>query len=560
MTRGFWGFSATQALALPSELAEARTTTPMDKGNFGMIRSTPVRMLLAGTALLLGTGAIAQTSQLATPKPEAMPDPSDAAATSALRNAAATDDARTRIELLSQQVAALQAQLETIKATMVKATPSWKGAPQFEDKDAGWSFRPKGTLQFDAGYVGFPRGQQLNGTSGGLNYNNLGFNARARRAIIGAEGSLPGGFGYNVEINVAQGAVDYEDILLSYQRKGSPIKVQIGNFYPMSSLETVTSSKFTSFMERPSFTDAFNYNRRLGASIALLDTKTDRYTLTGGIFSQEINNSSLARTGWEVGARGTFSPKIGTTQLHFGVSGHHRVNQRDLQGQQYRARPLLQTTDQRFVDAGTVASDGDDSVGLEFAAVHNGLHVAAEAQKLWVRGYTPTDVISSPNNAATGIRYLGDPSFEGGYAELGYYLTGESRGYKGGKFDRTKVLHPFDQGGWGALQVNARVDVINLNDRVADAPVGSTAVSAPYYVNGGRQTAYMAGLVWSPMDYVRFTAQYAHLDVRGGPRATVNTVVAPGAPNGLFAIGTTTAPGERKFGVETAGVRAQLDF
>ena len=527
-----------------------------------MIRSTFVRTLLAGTALLIGTTALAQTPPATTTQPDAMPDPSDAAADAAIQGAAATDDAQARIELLSQQVEALQAQLENVKASLVKVTPSWKGAPLYEDKEAGWSFKPKGTLQFDAGYVGFPRGQQLNGTSGGLNYNNLGFNTRARRAIIGAEGTLPGGFGYNFELNFAQGTVDYEDILLSYQRKGSPLKVQIGNFYPMSSLETVTSSKFTSFMERPSFTDAFNYNRRLGVSVALLDPKTVRYTLTGGIFSQEINNSSLARTGWEAGARGTFSPKLGTTQLHFGISGHHRVNQRDLQGQQYRARPLLQTTDQRFVDAGTVASDGDDSVGLEFAAVHKGLHFAAEAQKLWVRGYTPTDVITAPNNAVTGTRYLGDPSFEGGYAEIGYYLTGESRGYKGGKFDRTKVLHPFDQGGWGALQVNARVDYINLNDRVADAPSTATAaqsVAAPYYVNGGKQIAFMVGLVWSPMDYVRFTAQYAHLNVRGGPRATVNTALT-GPANGLFPTGTSTLSNERKYGVDTAGLRAQIDF
>ncbi|MEO7786448.1 MAG: porin, partial [Sphingomicrobium sp.] len=315
--------------------------------------------------------------------------------------------------------------------------------------------------------------------------------------------------------------------------------------------------------ERPSFTDAFNYNRRLGVSVALLDTKTDRYSLTAGIFSQEINNTSFARTGWEAGVRGTFSPRMGDTQLHFGASAHHRVNQRDAQGQQYRARPLLQTTDQRFVDAGTIASNGDDSVGLEFAAIHKGFHFAAEAQKLWVHGYAPTDVITAPNNAVSGTRYISDPSFEGGYAEVGYYLTGESRGYKGGKFDRTKVLHPFDQGGWGALQVNARVDYINLNDRVADAPAGSTAAvsfAAPYYVNGGKQLGYMVGLVWSPIDYLRFTAQFAHLDVRGGPRATVSTAVAPAAANGLFPIGTTTAPNQRKYGVDTAGLRAQVDF
>ena len=110
------------------------------------------------------------------------------------------------------------------------------------------------------------------------------------------------------------------------------------------------------------------------------------------------------------------------------------------------------------------------------------------------------------------------------------------------------------------------VDVVgftHLNDRVGNAPIGSTAaqnVAAPYYVNGGRQVAYMLGLVWSPMDYVRFTAQYAHLNVKGGPRATVNTVAAPGTPNGILPFGTLTPANERKFGVDTAGLRAQIDF
>ena len=342
-------------------------------------------------------------------QPNAMPDQSDAAADAAIRGAASTDDAQAKIELLTQQVEALQAQLETIKSSMVKVTPSWKGGPLYEDKDAGFSFKPKGTLQFDAGYVGFPRGQNINGTSGGLSYNNLGFNTRIRRAIIGAEGNLPGGFSYNVEFNLAQATVDYEDIFLAYQPKGSPLRVQLGNFYPLSSLETMTSSKFTSFLERPLFTDAFNYNRRLGVAVSLLDPKTDPFTLTGGLFSQEVNNTSFARTGWEAGARGTFSPKLGDTQIHLGASYHHRVNQRDLQGQQYRARPELQTTDQRFVDAGTVASDGDDSVGLEFAVIHKSLHLAAEAQKLWVAAISrltssPEPIMRRPVPVISAIR------------------------------------------------------------------------------------------------------------------------------------------------------------
>ena len=523
-----------------------------------MTRKLNFAALLATSALVAATPALAavQTTPAA-PADQAQPDPSDAAADAAIAAAQPVDDAEAKIELLSRQVEALQVQLEAVKAGLTKATPTWKGAPELADKDAGFSFKPKGTMQFDAGYVGFP-GTELRGTQGGINYANLGFNSRARRLIIGAEGNLPGGFGYNVEFNLAQGTLDYEDVLLSYQRKGSPVKVQIGNFYPLSSLETITSSKFTSFMERPAFTDGFNYNRRLGLSVALLDPKTDKYTLSAGIFSREINDTSFIRTGWEAGIRGTYTSRFSNGLLHFGASAHYRANNREALAQQYRARPLTQTTDQRFVDTGNIASKGDESIGLEVGGVFHSLHVAAEGQKLRVRHAYNAAQIALQNAVATtndtipggAVPLNGDPSFEGGYAEVGYFFTGEQRGYKGGRWDRTKVLHPFDQGGWGAIQLNGRVDYLNLNHQVGTLSAANLAVANPNYVNGGKQLGYQLSLIWNPMDYVRFMAQYNHINVTGGPRA-----VSP-----LFAATSTVPIDQRKYSVDTAGVRAQLDF
>ena len=213
-----------------------------------------VAALLAGSALTISAPALAAQPAA---QPEAQPEPtdpdqSDAQADAIINGAQGVDEAAAKIELLQSQVDALQASIEQLKGQLVKATPSWKGGPQFDDKDAGFSFKPRGALQFDAGYVGFPNGKNLNGTVGGLNYNNLGWNSRARRILIGADGTLPGGFRYSAEFNFAQGTVDYEDIFLAYDFKQLPLTVQVGNIYPFSSLETMTSSKFTSFMERPS--------------------------------------------------------------------------------------------------------------------------------------------------------------------------------------------------------------------------------------------------------------------------------------------------------------------
>jgi phosphate-selective porin OprO/OprP len=490
--------------------------------------------LLATTALVAGGTAQAQV--------QAPAGDEDAALT-------ATDLAalRAEVEALRREVAELRQQQAAPAPAPAPAAPAatttvWKGAPQLEDKKSGFSFKPKGFAQFDSGHVGTP-GPERAGTVGGLSYGNLGWNSRARRLVIGAEGSLPGGFGYNVELNLAQGTVDYEDLFLSYRRPKSPIQIRLGNIYPLSSLETMTSSRLTSFLERASLTDAFNYNRRLGLAVALLDAEDDRYTLSAGLFGQEINNASFDRTGWQASLRGTFAPKLGDTRLHLGASFQHRVAQRDARNVRYRARPFTQATDQRFVDTGAIAADGDDIVGLELGVIAKSLHFAAEAQRVWVRGYRPGRAFGPNNGAGGGLFYADDPMFQAAYAEAGYFLTGETRGYKGGRWDRAKVRRPFGDGGGGALQVNARLDWLDLGDRLAPG-----ALTAPFFINGGRQLGYQLSLIWNPIDYVRFQAQYARGSYEGGPRATT---VAP----------SSSAPADRRnFGVDTVAVRAQVEF
>lgn len=462
---------------------------------------------------------------------------------------------------LAREVAAMRAELDSLRAEVAELraqaaereaappaasaaaeSPGWKGAPQFQDKKSGFSFKPKGLVQFDAGFVGTP-GAELSGTVGGLNYDNLGWNDRARRLVIGAEGSLPGGFGYNVEFNLAQGSVDYEDVVLTWQGKDSPLKVTIGNFYPLSSLETMTSSRLTSFLERAALTDAFNYNRRLGVALALLDPERDRYTLTAGLFGQEINNAAFNRTGWQASLRGTFAPRFGQARLHLGANFQYRVAQRDAQNVRYRARPFTQLTDQRFVDTGPVAADGDNIAGLEFGAIANSFHLAAEAQQVWVRGHRPGRAFGANNGVGGGLFYSGDPNFRSAYAEVGYFLTGESRGYRNGRWDRPSIRRPLGDGGPGALQLNARLDWLDLGDRL-----GGATLAAPDHVNGGRQLGYELSLIWNPIDYVRLQAQYARSHVIGGPRAAT---IVPGSPEPVD---------DRSFNVDSVALRGQVEF
>lgn len=104
--------------------------------------------------------------------------------------------------------------------------------------------------------------------------------------------------------------------------------------------------------------------------------------------------------------------------------------------------------------------------------------------------------------------------FDGGYAEVGYVLTGESRKYNPAtaSYGGVKPAHPFSftAGGWGAWELAARVSTIDLNDELAMANG----------VAGGRQTVYAAGLNWYINGNVRLMFDYLHGDISKQVSAT----------------------------------------
>lgn len=464
---------------------------------------------------------------------QAQPSAADVAA---LR--AELDTLRAKVDALERQLAASESAKTSESAAAVTAAPSpppaappattiaWKGAPQFEDKAAGFSFKPKGFAQFDGGYVDDPGGALGQAA-------NLGGRARVRRAVFGAEGTLPGGFGYKAEFNLADGSVGYEDVVLTWQPDGVPLLLTIGHAYPLSGLEVVTSSRLTSFAERNQATDAFNLGRKVGASLGLVDPK-DRYTLTAGLYQTGIT-SDFADNGWQASVRGTISPRLGDdVRLHLGASYQRRENRGDTVQARYRARPFTNVTDFRFVDTGALNSTGDEIFGVELAGIFGPVHATGEGYRLRLRDFRP-----SINSGAGNILFRNGPGFTGAYGEIGWYMTGETRGYKGGRWDRAKVLKPLGDGGWGALQLNARIDWLDLTDTI-----GRDVLAVPLVINGGQQTGYSLGAAWNPTDYVRFILQYSRIEIEGGPWATI---VVPGVVTGDYS-------------TDAAVLRAQFEF
>lgn len=377
---------------------------------------------------------------------------------------------------------------------------AWKPGPLLRQGD--WSFKPKGRLQVDAVSVNAP---------GGIADKGTGFASEVRRLRLGGEGTMPGGFGYKIEAELADNQINLVDAYLSWHRRELDLK--IGNQNAFQSLDELTGDSVLSLMERPAFTSAFNFQRRLGLSA---EWRKGAFIAQGGAFTDSPANLSDTATqrgdadkSFGFDGRLVFAPRLGATQLHFAASGHWRdLNGLETSGMRYRARPFVHASNSRFLDTGVIRASQESHYGVEFAAVRGPVHVASEAH--WLTA----DRIDGPN-----------PTFFGGYAEVGYYLTkGDSRAYRNGQFDRSTPAHPVDQGGLGSVQLTVRYDYLDLNDGA---------------VRGGRQNGYVAGLVWSPVTYVRLSLDYAHLDYRDA---------------------VLLAGGRSAYGVNVVGMRAEVDY
>lgn len=423
---------------------------------------------------------------------------------------------RAQLQAMDAKIAGLEDQLAKAKAAAeapaaqavtakTATTIAWEGGPKIEaevdpkNANAGkWSFKPRGRLQIDSGGINAPRG---------VGGDSLGFATEFRRLYLGFEGTLPGKVGYRLEADLANSGVELTDAYITYNGFDD-LTLTVGHHKPFWGFEELTSDLLTSFMERAAFNSAFGFERRVGLSAVY---QKDALLVQGGVFTDNAADlNSDSNNSYSLDLRAAFQPKLGDGQLHLGGSFHDRTFNDAASTTRYRARPFLHTTDVRLVDTRAFSATGERSLGLEAAWTADRFHAAAETA--WMTARRPG---------------LANPTFNGGYAELGYFLTrGDTLPYKAsdGSFNRIKPVWGLDKGGLGAVQVNVRYDWLDLSDGA---------------VIGGEQDTAAVSLLWVPTDYLRFILNYGRLWID-------DAVVSAGT--------------DRDYTVDSVGLRAQVDF
>lgn len=365
-----------------------------------------------------------------------------------------------------------------------------------ETADGTERFRIRGRLMVDGALVGFSTEDTVDDERDGQG-NIARHGTIIRRARLGVLGVIANDWEYQMEVDFRDAEIRFANSYIAYL--GLPgSRLAIGNFKEPFSMESSTSSRRITFIERATPIDAYRPDRELGI---LYETVRPRHYLAAGVFGGDgvVRNREI-HEGYSLALRGSFAPYYGDSNwMHIGAFANYRKNafERLANGNKawndVRLRSRLGT---RAVDARFIGRRDLEDVqsltryGLEFAAGFGSSSIQAE--------YVKADAdLDRPD--------VDNVKLDGYYIQFSHYLTGEQRNYRpeSGDIGRTPVLRPFSPGaggGPGAWEVAARFSHTDSTD-------------AFRVTNGGQKMDHWTlGLNWFPTSDIIFKFNYIYLD------------------------------------------------
>lgn len=359
-------------------------------------------------------------------------------------------------------------------------TTAWKGAPQWSNDDV--YFKVRGRILVDAVFQDVKR----DGTGGDFDTSNV----RGRQVFLGVEGKLNNYVAYKAEGGAVNGgAWSWDDVVIEV-KPTEATGLLFGNV-KVAGLENLTSTRFTTFMDRGPYGDFGVDSYRLGV---VGKYQGPDYSLALGVQGADINTGDVANASADskerlvITGRGHWSPiNTDANKVHLGVSYRYR-NRGDEGMFAYTGRTNTAYSNATFYTTGAIGNR-DKTVAVEGAWVHGPLSIQGE--------YSNIDVTRAGTAGS-------DPTVKVGYAFVSFWPTGESRNYDGvaGEFKRPKILNPVTAGGFGGVELALRYDFADLTDAY------DTLKVKPATSQAGEYTGWTLGVNYYPTSYVRFMANY----------------------------------------------------
>ncbi len=276
--------------------------------------------------------------------------------------------------------------------------------------------------------------------------------------------------------------MEIKDMWLAYKPTDNSM-IKVGNFKPPFSMEELTSSSKTIFLER-AYPNVFTTGRRMGLGATIW---WKLFHASAGVFGEAAENldKKSGDEGTAYAIRFVAAPiNKEESLIHAGVSflgvTPDAVEDGDERSIGFDERPETSVARTKFLDTGDIYHvSGYQSIGGEIAGKIGPVYAQGE--------YIQTTVIGRGNTE--------NAEFCGGYFMLGWFITGESRPYS---LDEAEFSKPVPLKKYGAFEIAARYSHLDLTDEDAK-------------ITGGMANNYSLALNWYPNNNVRCMINYVYV-------------------------------------------------
>lgn len=365
----------------------------------------------------------------------------------------------------------------------------------FQSADSSFIYTLDGRIQVDAAFY---RGGNM----------KLGSGTDIRRARLGWKATMFHDWHGEIDVDFASNAVEIKDAWIGYIGFRNSL-IRAGSFREPFSLETITSSKYITFIER-SYIDNVSPDRRIGLGA---QTHGNWWFTSAGVFGQEAGTPDATAVGEAHAyvARAVAVPFHSDGRVfHIGGAVERRTPDAavgaDTNTVRFRARPETWIAKTRFISTGKIRF-------VEYTQSYNGEMTSSYGPATLQAEYTRVNIFR--------LGVLPHESIDGGYVSASWFITGEHRPYLMEEAEYDRVIPK--RSGLGAWEVAARWSTLDLNDPTPTIDL-----------KGGRATNYTLGVNWHINPNFKWMVNY--VQVNNDDNAKADLGAAPLLNGGVFRI------------------------
>ncbi len=335
-------------------------------------------------------------------------------------------------------------------------------------------------------------------------YNPIGNGVTIRRARFAIKAILHKNWYGEIDLDFAGSAIEMKDMIIGYrftEESGwkKNLSFRAGHFKEAFSMETVTTSRYVTFIER-SLASKFSPSRHVGIQAR----KYDKYWLVytgihfadlGGFeeadFSQTHNKKLGMDEGYSWTTRAVLRLPIDKKDMIFHIGGSYsyrtpKTSWESPDAWRHSTRTMSNINRKKYLDT-------DDIINVESRSLMGFELVGAWKNFMFQSEYLTSSLAGTDLNGVKGIT---STTAEGMYAQVGWLIFGGRYQYNSGEGEFTRIKRGRK---WGDIELAFRYDYLSLNDFDAQ-------------IYGGGANAYTAGINYHVNSNVKFMLNYSYAD------------------------------------------------